>query len=80
MPERVSSILLFPDGTVSFFATSELYGHTQSGGHVENHLQCGFVPLGDGCDYELTEEEKDDLKKTWTKMKDNPNATFERIK
>jgi len=40
-----------------------LYGITNAGGYTEDALQSGFAPLGDGCDYILQDEDKQQIKK-----------------
>ncbi len=67
MIEKKSKIVLTPDDTgkhrISFTCTSSLYGVTDAGGYAEDALQSGFVSLGDGCDYRLTEEDIHRVKK-----------------
>ena len=70
MIKRISPIIIHRDGTLSFQCTSELYGITDAGGRIDNALKMGFVPLGDGCDYELTDKEKIWLQKKWDKMQE----------
>ena len=58
MIKRKSKIELHKDETgkhrITFKCTSEMYNVTDAGGYAEDALKLGFVPLGDGCDYELT--------------------------
>lgn len=49
------------EGRISFRCTSELYGTTDAGGLASDALTRGCVPLGDGCDYILSEDEKDEI-------------------
>jgi len=58
---KKSEIKVFKDGSISFKCTSELYGTTDAGGTAENALQFGFVPLGDGCDYVLTDKDRENI-------------------
>ena len=58
MPKRKTPIKVWPDGTISFQCTSKLYAITDAGGKAVDALQSGWVCLGDGCDYKLTEADK----------------------
>jgi len=59
---RKTDIELTKDDTgkhrISFQCTSEMYGVTDAGGYAEDALRLGFVSLGDGCDYVLTDYDK----------------------
>ena len=67
MITRKTKIELTRDDTdrhrISFQCSSELYGVTDAGGYAEDALSRGFVPLGDGCDYHLTNGDKRQIKK-----------------
>jgi len=80
MIERVSEITLSKDNTgkhrISFKCTSELYGVTDAGGYAEDALRLGFVPLGDGCDYKLTDEEGIEIEKFLDNMPDNKKYNY----
>lgn len=66
--KRKTPIKVWPDGTISFQCSSEMYGVTDAGGKAVNALQSGFVPLGDGCDYELTSTDKINIRKQLKKL------------
>lgn len=61
--KRKTPIKVWPDGRISFKCTSELYKITDAGGTAEHALKSGFVPLGDGCDYILTESDKKNIQR-----------------
>ena len=67
MIKRKTKIVLTKDETgkhrISFQCDSSMYGVTDAGGYAEDALQQGFVPLGDGCDYTLTLNDKSLIRK-----------------
>lgn len=74
-PKRLTAIEIFVDGTINFECTSEMYGRTQAGGKAETALKTGFVALGDGCDYVLTDKEKEELKAKLEELKPKQEKT-----
>jgi len=60
--ERITPISI-NNGYISFQYTSELYNVTDAGGQADIVLKNGFVPLGDGNDYVLTNNDKKQIRR-----------------
>lgn len=58
-----TSVISLCNGYLSFQCTSSLYGVTDAGGTAVSALKMGFVPLGDGCDYVLTINDKRQIRR-----------------
>ena len=68
MITKKTPIKVWPDGRLSFQCTSQYYNITDAGGTAEHALKTGFVPLGDGCDYILTDSDKRSIKRQLKKV------------
>lgn len=66
--KKKTPIKVLRNGTISFRCSSELYTITDAGGTAKHALKSGFVPLGDGCDYILTETDKKNIRKQLKEM------------
>ena len=69
MPKLKGKIEVTEDRRIHLKCTSDMYGITDGGGTAEHALKSGFVPLGDGCDYKLTDTDRARIKKLIEKIK-----------